>query len=406
MTALVAKAIQGDESAFVALYTMYAKKIRYHTGRIIRNYDDADDAAQEVVIAMHNSIKNLRDPETFLPWMYKVTKYVCYHHIRKLKSEQDKQDIKELDKHADTLIDNHKDSNPAVATEEKDRNAAIMRVINNLPEKQQEAIILYYFDEMNYREIAEAIGSTVSSVSTNIMKAKRNICNELKKKGNLFIASAITADMTQMLRHFDLNHFQSLCSTGLKDTVSFNTLTYKMMAGATKTISPSVVKILAGVAALVVIFSSYTIYEKYKPDVSANSDIPKPQETVTSDTAQDADVNDRASGANATTIADEIYKPDAKIILTDGDCQCGHVNPKTATLQLDDVGTVTGWKLIDANGDIRDKGSGADVGTALQSLPLGEYSLSYALLDDDGDTATASRKINIISGEIDPNLYE
>jgi RNA polymerase sigma-70 factor (ECF subfamily) len=176
---LVVRAIDGDARAFESLCELFAKSILFEAHRYVRNPSDADDAAQEAVIAMHASIRNLRDPDAFRPWLYRLVKYCCLKHVHRLRSQKGGDEAADIDDYAESLPDEARDGNPQELLLEGERVEIVRRLVEQLCEKQREALILYYYENMSYREIASALRCTTSTVSTNIMKAKRNIARRL-----------------------------------------------------------------------------------------------------------------------------------------------------------------------------------------------------------------------------------
>ncbi|MDR1816402.1 MAG: sigma-70 family RNA polymerase sigma factor [Clostridiales Family XIII bacterium] len=169
----------GDVRAFESLCGMFAKSILFEARRYIGNPHDADDAAQEAVIAMHRSIGGLRDPDAFRPWMYRLVKYCCLKHVRRLNVLKGGEDAADIDDYSESLPDERSEGNPQESLLADERVALIRKAIGQLCERQRESLILYYYENLTYSEIAYALGCTASTVSTNIMKAKRNIARML-----------------------------------------------------------------------------------------------------------------------------------------------------------------------------------------------------------------------------------
>jgi hypothetical protein len=67
------------------------------------------------------------------------------------------------------------DAIPHAHAEDADDRETLLRIVSGLPEKRRDAILMFYYDEMSYAEIAEAMDVSVSTVSTNILRAKKTI---------------------------------------------------------------------------------------------------------------------------------------------------------------------------------------------------------------------------------------
>ena len=364
---LVVKAIRGDTEAFECLYRQYTKSILYHARRYISNPAEAEDAAQEAVVEMYRNISTLKDPDAFLPWMYRLTKFVCLKHVRSLKTGMGHYGMSDIDDYTDVLADESSKSDPSELMVEGERVETIRGIIEQLPDKQRETLILYYYEGLNYREIAAALGSKPSTVSTNIMKAKKRIAQELKLDS--FIAMAITADLSTKLAGINIPAFQAACSTSVSQTAAAGLGGVLTQAGqqasqglqgsTTTAVSTGVsAAAAAGVIATVSLVS------------------PKPDPAY--------------------------FVPDADIAFSGGVCECGHVNPRSATLSLSDGSdSIEAWEIL-AGEDIVLTGSGASVEIA--GLPDGIYTISYIVASKEGDKARSFRAFVITAGETD-GLY-
>jgi RNA polymerase sigma-70 factor (ECF subfamily) len=80
---LIAKAQAGDSGAFNQVVTAYRRRILGTISRLIGRPEDVEDVAQEVFIRLYFSLEQLRSPEVFEPWLYRLTVNACYDYLRK-----------------------------------------------------------------------------------------------------------------------------------------------------------------------------------------------------------------------------------------------------------------------------------------------------------------------------------
>src|ERR1019366_1853386 len=80
---LIQKAQQGDAPAFNHVVTAYRRRILGTISRLIGRPEDVEDVAQEVFIRLYFSLGQLRTPEVFEPWLYRLTVNACYDYLRK-----------------------------------------------------------------------------------------------------------------------------------------------------------------------------------------------------------------------------------------------------------------------------------------------------------------------------------
>src|SRR5579872_6552712 len=80
---LIQKAQKGDDSAFNQVVVAYRKRIFGTVARLIGRPEDVEDVAQEVFLRLYYSLDQLRTPEVFEPWLYRLTVNASYDYLRK-----------------------------------------------------------------------------------------------------------------------------------------------------------------------------------------------------------------------------------------------------------------------------------------------------------------------------------
>jgi RNA polymerase sigma-70 factor (ECF subfamily) len=80
---LLEAARRGDDAAFGRVVQAYRKRILGTIARLIGRPDDVDDVGQEVFLRLYFSLDQLRAPEVFEPWLYRLTVNACYDYLRK-----------------------------------------------------------------------------------------------------------------------------------------------------------------------------------------------------------------------------------------------------------------------------------------------------------------------------------
>src|SRR6201993_4997424 len=80
---LIKRAQQGDGAAFNEIVLAYRKRILGTVTRLIARPEDVEDVAQEVFLRLYYSLDQLRTPEVFEPWLYRLTVNASYDYLRK-----------------------------------------------------------------------------------------------------------------------------------------------------------------------------------------------------------------------------------------------------------------------------------------------------------------------------------
>jgi RNA polymerase sigma-70 factor, ECF subfamily len=80
---LIQKAQKGDAGAFTQIVSAYRRRILGTISRVIGRPEDVEDVSQEVFVRLYFSLEQLRTPEVFEPWLYRLTVNACYDYLRK-----------------------------------------------------------------------------------------------------------------------------------------------------------------------------------------------------------------------------------------------------------------------------------------------------------------------------------
>jgi RNA polymerase sigma-70 factor (ECF subfamily) len=80
---LIQRARSGDDSAFNQIVATYRKRIMGTIARLIGRPEDVEDVAQDVFLRLYFSLEQLRTPEVFEPWLYRLTVNAAYDYLRK-----------------------------------------------------------------------------------------------------------------------------------------------------------------------------------------------------------------------------------------------------------------------------------------------------------------------------------
>src|SRR5918999_5688065 len=80
---LIQRARSGDDGAFNQIVSTYRKRIIGTIARLIGRPEDVEDVGQEVFLRLYFSLDQLRTPEVFEPWLYRLTVNAAYDYLRK-----------------------------------------------------------------------------------------------------------------------------------------------------------------------------------------------------------------------------------------------------------------------------------------------------------------------------------
>ncbi len=156
------------ERGFRLLLDKYQEPVYWHIRRLVVDYEDARDAAQETFIRACRSVSDVGDAARLRPWLFRIATNEALRLIAARKGRN------EISLEEATLEVSRLES--ADLINRSDQAAlSLQRAILSLPAKQQLAFNLRYYDEMPYADIARIMGSTAANVKANYHVAKQKI---------------------------------------------------------------------------------------------------------------------------------------------------------------------------------------------------------------------------------------
>lgn len=163
--ALVARAANGDAAAFAELIERQYDRIYRTAWRWCGHRDDAEDIAQEVCVKIGQGIARFDGRSAFSSWVYRIT----------LNAVRDWQ-------RAGARRGRHADAYAEVAPTEAaaDQEAAVTSsqlwdAVRSLPEKQRDAVLLVYAEELSHAEAATIMGIREATVSFHVHEARKTL---------------------------------------------------------------------------------------------------------------------------------------------------------------------------------------------------------------------------------------
>jgi len=157
---LVSGAKSGDAKSFELLFDRYYNMIHAFAYRVCLVETEADDIAQETFIRAARGIATYRGAASFKNWLYRIAHNALVDWGRQAARHLDQQDrfAAEVESQAQARTRDY---------------ANVHSALKQLSPDLREAVALVYFEEMNHREAAEALGCAETTVSWRIFRAKR-----------------------------------------------------------------------------------------------------------------------------------------------------------------------------------------------------------------------------------------
>ena len=186
----IVEIVQEDPSQFELLYKEMVNRVYYWCYSVVGNEDDAKDAAQEAMIRIYNKLYTLKTAETFSSWAFILVRNVCYAYLRKSKNnDRIFMDSDEFnDDFENTIKEERVEVLPKEAYELKSKKELIVFLIQQLPLKQREVIILFYLEEYKISEIAKLCDCNIGTIKSRLHDGRKNLektINEYQEKNDV-----------------------------------------------------------------------------------------------------------------------------------------------------------------------------------------------------------------------------
>ena len=182
---LVCKAKEGSQKAYAELMQRYKESIYFMSLKMVNNKDDAMDMTVETFGKAFENIEKYKPDFAFSTWLFRIATNNCIDFIRKKRLNvvsidsmvDDEGDDRPLQIRSDTL-------DPEEISIKKQQNEKLKDIVDKLPARYRTLIILRYFDELSYEEIATQLDLPLGTVKAQLFRARDLLSNVMNHKKN------------------------------------------------------------------------------------------------------------------------------------------------------------------------------------------------------------------------------
>jgi RNA polymerase sigma factor (sigma-70 family) len=167
---LTAATESGKRDDYAMLTRKYSRQVFAVCLGITGNIHDAEDIAQEAMLKGLRGKDKLRDNESFGGWICQIARNLCFDYFR---TQKRKRDYLEKQKHRCEIT--------AKAHSEPD-HSDLQKAISRLEEKNRLALMSYYFDGQDTKNVSQALGITPAAVATRLSRARRQLRQLLEEQ--------------------------------------------------------------------------------------------------------------------------------------------------------------------------------------------------------------------------------
>lgn len=173
---IVERALTGDAEAFGELVRRWERRIFALTYGMLGREEDARDATQETFLAAFRNLRGFRGEAKVSSWLHRIAVNQCISRQRRSKVR------------SESALDSEHESfgtplsySPAHVAEGRQETAAVRRAINSLPVELRQVVVMKEFEELTFREIADALDLPLSTVKSRLYTALKQLQMRLQK---------------------------------------------------------------------------------------------------------------------------------------------------------------------------------------------------------------------------------
>lgn len=176
---LVARVLEGDQGAFAELVEAYQRPVYNLTYRMLGEAREAEDAAQEAFLRAYQHLERYDPQRSFKTWLLSIASNYCIDRLRKRRLTWLSID-EPLPPHPALTSDT---PGPETATLSGERSEAVQELLADLAPDYRAAVVLRYWYDMPYAEIAATLDTTESAIKSRLFRARQMLAQKVQSGG-------------------------------------------------------------------------------------------------------------------------------------------------------------------------------------------------------------------------------
>lgn len=166
----VQEAMTGDQQAFSKLVEAYQRPVYNLTYRMLGNPQEAEDAAQETFLRAYSKLNQYNPDRKFSTWVFSIANNHCIDRLRKRRATYVSIDD-------NPVLQNLESDSPRPEREaaRSEQARELQNLLENLEPEYRTPLILRYWEELSYEEIAQSMDLTVSAVKSRLFRARKQM---------------------------------------------------------------------------------------------------------------------------------------------------------------------------------------------------------------------------------------
>jgi RNA polymerase sigma-70 factor (ECF subfamily) len=176
-----ALAVDNPQAAMEVVVQKYRERLFYHALYIVKDWEEAYDAIQEVFIRAMREKRFFNEDFRIKAWLYRVTSNLCFNLIRNHKRRGA---ILESVPHEDTSAPDQIEQVFA-----GERQVEMMQAIDQMSQDHREILLLRYYNDLSYAEISETLNIKLGTVMSRLSRARSRLLEIMETRPELLCVS-------------------------------------------------------------------------------------------------------------------------------------------------------------------------------------------------------------------------
>lgn len=173
---LIARAAQGDQTAFRELVERYQGAVYNLAYRMLGNPDDAEDAAQEIFVRVYRQLARYDSSRKFSTWVLAIATNYCIDQLRRRRVQF--VPLEQIVPWART-----REAGPERLALDREVTDELQDLLKRLPEKYRAVLILRYWEDLSCAEIGATLGLPEGTVKTQLHRARKAVERLMAEQG-------------------------------------------------------------------------------------------------------------------------------------------------------------------------------------------------------------------------------
>lgn len=158
-----------DSRAFGRLVEAYQAPIYNLCYRILGNPDEAEEASQEAFLRAYTKLHSFDPDRSFRSWLFSIAHHYCVDRLRRRRLTWLSLDDEPA---AEGLAWRAMASSPEETALRHERNDQVQTALDRLPPSYRSAVVMHYWYDLSYEEIAQITGATVGAIKSRLHRAR------------------------------------------------------------------------------------------------------------------------------------------------------------------------------------------------------------------------------------------